>query len=163
MWEFQLQLQTKQRRKGENKTHNRGRPNQLPRRHWNAVDTTLFKIILNSIILTKGARCMTVDLKGFYLNTPMKRLEYMHLKLSNIPEEIIEQYNLREITTPEGYIYTEITKGMYGLPQAGIITQVLLEERLDKYGYSQSKNKSQDHGPMPQDPSISVSLSMTLQ
>ena len=106
---------------------------------------------------------MTVDLKGFYLNTPMKRLEYMHLKLSNIPEEIIEQYNLREITTPEGYIYTEITKGMYGLPQAGIITQVLLEERLDKYGYSQSKNKSQDHGPMPQDPSISVSLSMTLQ
>jgi hypothetical protein len=28
---------------------------------------------------------------------------------------------------------------MYGLPQAGIITQVLLEERLDKFGYSQSK------------------------
>jgi hypothetical protein len=28
---------------------------------------------------------------------------------------------------------------MYSLPQAGIIAQVLLEECLDKYGYSQSK------------------------
>ncbi len=36
-------------------------------------------------------------------------------------------------------MYTEKTKGMYCLPQVGIITQVLLEERLDKYGYSQSK------------------------
>ena len=28
---------------------------------------------------------------------------------------------------------------MYSLPQAGIIAQVLLEECLDKYGYSQSE------------------------
>ncbi len=28
---------------------------------------------------------------------------------------------------------------MYGLPQAGIIAQVLLEDRLGKHGYSQSK------------------------
>ena len=65
-------------------------------------DMTLFKIILNSVILTKGARCMTIDLKDFYLNTPMKQPKHMHLKLSNIPEKIIKQYNLREIATPEG-------------------------------------------------------------
>jgi len=29
-------------------------------------------------------------------------------------------------------------KGMYGLPQAGIIAQELLAERLGKHGYSQS-------------------------
>jgi hypothetical protein len=84
---------------------------------------TLFKVILNSIISTKGARCMTIDLKDFYLNTPMKRPEYMRLKMTDIPEEIIEQYKLREIATPDGYVYMEITKGMYGLPQAGIIAQ----------------------------------------
>jgi hypothetical protein len=41
--------------------------------------------------------------------------------------------------TPDGYIYCEIQKGMYGLPQAGIIAQQLLEERLEKHGYRQSK------------------------
>ena len=51
----------------------------------------------------------------------------MRLKLSDIPEEIIVQYKLRDIATPEGYVYSEITKGMYGLPQAGIIAQVLLD------------------------------------
>ncbi len=77
--------------------------------------------------------------EGFYLNTPMKQPEYMHLKMTDIPEEIIEQYKLREIATPDGYVYTEITKGMYGLPQAGIIAQELLEERLGKHSYFQSK------------------------
>ena len=102
-------------------------------------DMTLFKIIMNSVISTKGARCMMIDLKDFYLNTPMERPEYMRLKLSDIPEEIIVQYKLRDIATSDGYVYTEITKGMYGLPQAGIIAQVLLENRLGKHGYSQSK------------------------
>jgi hypothetical protein len=41
--------------------------------------------------------------------------------------------------TSDGYVYCEIQKGMYGLPQAGIIAQELLEERLAKYGYHQSK------------------------
>ncbi len=36
-------------------------------------------------------------------------------------------------------MYTEIIKGMYGLPQAGIIAQKLLEECLSKHGYSQSQ------------------------
>ena len=70
---------------------------------------------------------MMIDLKDFYLNTPMERPEYMRLKLSDILEEIIVQYKLRDIATPDGYVYTEITKGMYGLPQAGIIAQVLMK------------------------------------
>ncbi len=41
----------------------------------------------------------------------------MHLKLPDIPEEIIEEYELREIVTDDGYVYCKITKGMYGLPQ----------------------------------------------
>ena len=35
------------------------------------------KILLNSVISTKGARFMTIDIKDFYLNTPMARFEYM--------------------------------------------------------------------------------------
>ena len=102
-------------------------------------DMTLFKVHANSITSTPGARCIMVDIKDFYLNTPMKRPEYMRIKISDIPEEIIEQYNLRELVEDDGHVYCEITKGMYGLPQAGIIAQDLLAERLAKHGYHQSK------------------------
>ena len=72
------------------------------------------------------------DIKDFYLNNTMMRYEYMRLK---IPEEVIDYYNLRNIVTEVGYVYCEIRKGMYGLPQAGIIAQMLLQERLAKVGY----------------------------
>ncbi len=63
----------------------------------------------------------------------------MHLKLADIPEEIIEEYKLCEIVTDNGYVYCKIRKGMYGVPQAGLIAQELLEQRLSKVGYRQSK------------------------
>jgi hypothetical protein len=56
-----------------------------------------------------------------------------------MPDNAIEHYNLRGKATPDSYIYCEIQKGMYGLPQAGIIAQQLLEERLQKHGYCQSQ------------------------
>jgi hypothetical protein len=62
-------------------------------------DMTLVKVLLNSIISTENAWCVILDVKDFYLNTPMKRFEYMQLKLNNIPEEIIIEYKLREIAT----------------------------------------------------------------
>jgi hypothetical protein len=102
-------------------------------------DMTLVKILLNSIISTKRATCVMLDIRDFYLNTPMKRYEYMCLKLSNIPEEILIKYKLREIATLHGYVYCNIRKGMYGSPQAGIIAQELLQEHLTKVGYHRSK------------------------
>ena len=36
-----------------------------------------------------------------------------------------------------GFVYMEIQKGMYGLPQAGILANKLLEERLAKHGYTE--------------------------
>jgi len=80
---------------------------------------------------------MTLGIKNFYLNTPMTRPEYVRLKLSDIPDEIIQEYKLHNIATPEGYIYIEVNKGMYGLPQAGILAQELLEKRLNQHGYYQ--------------------------
>jgi hypothetical protein len=82
---------------------------------------------------------MTMDIKDFYLNTPMAQYEYMRLRLADMPEDVIVHYRLNEIVTPEGYIYCKIQKRMYGLPQAGIIAQQLLEEHLQKDGYCQSK------------------------
>jgi hypothetical protein len=68
----------------------------------------------------------------------MERYEYMRMRMADIPDEIIEQYKLKEIEK-DGYVYVEIRRGMYGLPQAGIIAQELLEKRLNARGYHQSK------------------------
>ena len=102
-------------------------------------DLTLVKMHLNSVVSTRGARYMTLDVKNFYLNTPMGRYEYVRIKIDDIPEEIIVEYKLKDKVTSDGYVYIEIQKGMYGLPQARILAQQLLETRLNAHGYSQSR------------------------
>ncbi len=90
------------------------------------------KLLINSVISTPGAKFFTMDIKNFYLCTPMARYEYMRLKLADMPEDVIKYYHLRDIATPDGYVYCEICLGIYGLPQAGIIAQELLAKRLTK-------------------------------
>jgi len=102
-------------------------------------DMLLAKILFNSVISTKGARFMTGDIKNFYLMTPLKRKEYVKLKLADIPLEVINEYKLRNKVTSDGHVYIELNKGMYGLPQAGLLAQELLIERLAKHGYTQCK------------------------
>ena len=65
-------------------------------------------MIFNSIVLKLNRQVMRIDIKDFYLNTPMARSEYMRLKLRNLPGSVVKQYNLEEEATKEG--------GMYGLP-----------------------------------------------
>ncbi len=43
------------------------------------------KMLFNSIISTRGARFMTMDISNFYLMTPLHRPEFIRMKLSGIP------------------------------------------------------------------------------
>jgi hypothetical protein len=99
----------------------------------------LAKILWNSVISTKGGRFMTIDIKNFYLMTPLNRPEYFRMKLSDIPQEIIDEYNLLQKATPDGWVYVEVRRGMYGLPQSGLLAQELLEKRLNEHGYFQDQ------------------------
>jgi hypothetical protein len=67
----------------------------------------------------------------------------MRLKITDIPDEIkiIKEYNLQKLVTEDGYVYCAINKGMYSLPQVGIIAQEILKKRLSKLVYHQSKIK----------------------
>jgi hypothetical protein len=95
---------------------------------------TTAKILINSAISTLGAKFLVVDINNFYLNTPLGRFEYMVINLSSLPQEKIEKYDLVELSQ-EGKVYIEIQKGMYGLPQAGILANELLQHNLAKDGY----------------------------
>jgi hypothetical protein len=97
-------------------------------------DLITSKFLWNSVVSTPGARYCTADLKLFYLTAPMDRYEYMRMPLRLIPNHVIDQYNLRE-KAKNGFIYMEIRRAMYGLPQAGILANKLLKKRLAKHGY----------------------------
>ena len=77
-----------------------------------------------------------MDLSNFYLNTPLDRPEYTRIKLTNIPQEIIDEYNLNQYAH-NGWIYFKLSKGMYGLKQAGKLANDLLSKRLNARGYIQ--------------------------
>ena len=61
------------------------------------------------------------------------------MRLVDMTDNIVEQYNLKEKAMKDGYIYVAIKRGMYGLPQASILAQDLLVKRLNKHGFTQSK------------------------
>ena len=101
-------------------------------------DLLTVKLLLNSIVSTPGAKFFTVDIKNFYLMTPLPRHEFLRLKLADMPDNVIEHYELNKIATADGSIYVRVKRGMYGLPQAGLLAQELLEKRLGEDGYYQS-------------------------
>ncbi len=82
---------------------------------------------------------MMIDIKDFYLMTPMDHFEYFQMKLELFPQDTIKEYKLRDKVDADGNVFCKIQQGMYGLPQAGIIAQDLLTKQIHKVGYQQSK------------------------
>jgi hypothetical protein len=97
-------------------------------------EITTFKILINSTLSTKYAFMMIMDIQKYYLGTPLPRHEYMRMFLSRFPEEIVDKYNLKAIAV-NGWVYIEIRKGTYGLKQAGLMENQLLQKRLAPFGY----------------------------
>ncbi len=58
----------------------------------------------------------------------------MKIPIALLTDDIIEHYQLRGKVL-DGYIYMEIHKKMYRLPQAGILANKLLKEQLARHGY----------------------------
>jgi len=100
-------------------------------------DLLLIKIFLNSVISSDRAKFATADLSNFYLMMPLKQPEYGRVKLTDIPDEIINKNKLHEKAI-DGWVYFKVMRGMYGLPQAGSNSHDKLEERLNKEGYYKS-------------------------
>jgi hypothetical protein len=51
----------------------------------------------------------------------------MVINLSSLPWDIIDEYNLLDLAHASR-VYIEIQKGIYGLPQAGILTNEVLQQ-----------------------------------
>ena len=65
------------------------------------------------------------------------------------------EYNQNKYVTPDGWVFSEFSKGMYGLTQSGILAHNKLKKLLQPHGYTPVTH-TQDYG------SITHSLSRFL-
>ena len=65
----------------------------------------------------------------------------MKVHISDIPQEIIYEYNVMIYANEDGFVYVEIMGEMYGLKQAWNIANDYLIEYLKQFGYYPSRKK----------------------
>ena len=97
------------------------------------------KLLFNSTLSTKRARFMAIDILNFYTHNNLIDYQYMQFAMSEIPQEIIDEYNLKTVVNEDIYCYAGIRKPLYGLLEAGYITNVKLKRILGLEGYIPSK------------------------
>ena len=98
-------------------------------------DIITAKVLLNKVISTDDGQFMCMDIKDFYLNNELPRKEYIRIPADILPKEFMDLYDLHD-KVYNGYIYAEVSKGMYGLPQAGRVAYDTLAPLLQAAGYT---------------------------
>jgi hypothetical protein len=63
----------------------------------------------------------------------------MIIPLTILQQDMIEKYDLKRLAV-SGWVYLEIRKGMYGLKQASLLVNQLLQKRLKPFGYYPAQN-----------------------
>ena len=69
-------------------------------------------MIINSVLSRRNARFVCFNAANFYLETPMANPEYVRIKLSAIPQDIIYKYDLTTYAH-NSWIYYEVLQGWY--------------------------------------------------
>ena len=68
----------------------------------------------------------------------MKKPEYVKIQFSKTPQEFIYEYDLKEYVH-NSWVYHEVLRGAYGLPQSGILAKKLLHKQLEDEGYYEAQ------------------------
>jgi Reverse transcriptase (RNA-dependent DNA polymerase) len=108
-----------------------------------AANITTVKMHFNSVLSTPNARHCCCDVKDFYLNTSLDPKDYAYMRIPTkvIPKEIMDELNLWELVHNDAvYVVVSkgivVSKGMYGLKQAGRIANDQLTVFLAAHGYA---------------------------
>jgi hypothetical protein len=99
------------------------------------------KIRIHSTV-SSGRKWMTIDIKDFYLGTPLPQGHYEYIRIHRsklLLQSVITKYNLKSLFYKE-YVYFELRKCLYGLPQSGKLSQTRLIAHLTLNGYKQCDN-----------------------
>jgi len=109
---------------------------------WTSRNTDMVakKLFLNKIV-SEGLKFMTLDIKDFYLSemNTLDSPEYMVLKEKYLPKKYKEKY---QALISNGQLLIRLDKTIYGMKQAGYISQRNLIEILTKNGYKEENYNS---------------------
>ena len=96
----------------------------------------VLKILLNAVV-SEDSFWSSCDITDYYLGSPMEEADYqwMYIAAKDIPYDIREKYNV-EIRNGKACVC--IQKGMYGLPNAGLLAQEQLITRLAEDEYHET-------------------------
>jgi hypothetical protein len=97
------------------------------------------KLHWNRVLSMPKAKYMCLDIDNFYLSAMLDWYEYMKMPITLFPPWIITQYKLLKKVV-QGYIFLQMWKVVWGLLQAGILTNKLLCKRLAPFGYFECLN-----------------------
>lgn len=101
---------------------------------------TLLISIASDRANNKYAKFAHFDIKDFYLAAPLPQPEYIRLTKHQLPTEIINEFNLHQYQDNKGAVLFEINKSLYGLRQAGRVSQERLLNHLSQHDYYQDDN-----------------------
>jgi hypothetical protein len=87
------------------------------------------KLHWNSVVSTPDARYMCLDIKKIYLTAALDYYKYMKIPLALFPSWTIEQYNLNKMAL-DGWVYIKMQRAVWGLPQAGILANKCLPQKI---------------------------------
>ncbi len=96
------------------------------------------KLLIHSVV-SDNKKWFTIDIKDFYLGTPLptERHEFIRIERKKISDQAMLDHQLDRLLYNNN-VYFRIEKYMYGLPQAGRLSQLRLIQHLRKNGYIQS-------------------------
>ena len=77
---------------------------------------------------------MTIDIDDFFLLSTLPCAEYVRIPVPILPDDIGEEFKLDQFIH-NGFVLFEVTKGMYGLRQAGYLAQKELVDYLAGFDY----------------------------
>ncbi len=102
-------------------------------------DLDTVKLHWNRVISTKGAKCMCLNIKNFYLTVKLEYFKYMKMPLDLFPIWIQNQYNLKSLAYKR-YVHLKMRRAVWGLPQASILANKQLRRKIAPFGYSEHVN-----------------------
>ncbi len=102
-------------------------------------DVNTAKMHWNSVISTKNAKYMCLDIIFFYLTAALEYYEYMKIPLALFPRWIVEQYDLSKHQL-DGWVHLEMRRAVWGLLQARILANKKLKRKLAPFGYRKCIN-----------------------
>ena len=98
------------------------------------IDTTAVKLFLNSVVSDPKAIVSTVDISDFYLNSKLKSPAYLKVPLRFLPP-ITRSWLQVDHLPNDSTILFEVYNAIYGMDDAGRVSQLDLIEHLTPHGY----------------------------